>query len=226
MPDHVYAVIIPAYNAARTLQEAIESVLAQTAAASDILVIDDGSTDDTAQIAASFGGTVRVIRQDNAGAAAATTAGFRNVSAPFVAGLDADDVWLPEKAERQLERFARGPYVDGLFCRLRRFNHGSDDRSSGTVSDGLSRSAMMLRMSAVVAIGTVVDPGGVRGRGEMIDWLQRGRELGLVFETLPEVLGLRRILPGSLSYGYDAAADRGYLEAVRASLARRRAKST
>ena len=60
MPDHAYAVIIPAYNAAMTLQEAIESVLAQTVAASDILVIDDGSTDDTAQIAASFGGTVRV----------------------------------------------------------------------------------------------------------------------------------------------------------------------
>ncbi len=225
MQDHVYAVIIPAYNAARTLQEAIESVLVQTVPASDILVIDDGSTDDTAHIAASYCGTVRVIRQDNAGAAAATTAGLRNASAPFVAGLDADDLWLPEKAERQLERFARGPHVDGLFCRLRRFRHGSDDRSGGAVSDGLSRSAMMLRTSAVAAIGPVVDPGGARGRGEMIDWLQRGRELGLVFETLPEVLGLRRILPGSLSYGYDTTADRGYLEAVRASLARRRAKS-
>ena len=226
MSDNAYAVVIPAYNAARTLDEAIRSVLAQTVAASDILVIDDGSTDDTADIAARYGGTVRVIRQGNAGAAAATTVGLRNVSAPFIAGLDADDIWLPEKAERQLERFARGPHVDGLFCRGRRFQHGGDDRSSGAVSDGLSRSAMMLRTSAVAAIGPVNDPGGARGRGEMIDWLQRGRELGLIFETLPEVLWLRRIIPGSLSYGYDTMADRGYLDVVRASLERRRARST
>ena len=226
MSDNAYAVVIPAYNAARTLDEAIRSVLAQTVAASDILVIDDGSTDDTADIAARYGGTVRVIRQGNAGAAAATNVGLRNVSAPFVAGLDADDIWLPEKAERQLERFARGPHVDGLFCRVRRFQHGSDDRSSGAVSDGLSRSAMMLHASAVAAIGPVNDPGDARGRGEMIDWLQRGRELGLIFETLPEVLALRRIIPGSLSYGYDTMADRGYLDVVRASLQRRRARST
>lgn len=159
MSDNAYTVVIPAYNAARTLDEAIRSVLAQTVAASDILVIDDGSTDDTADIAARYGGTVRVIRQGNAGAAAATTVGFRNVSAPFVAGLDADDIWLPEKAERQLERFARGPHVDGLFCRGRRFKHGDDDRSSGAVSEGLSRSSMMLRTSAVAAIGPVNDPG-------------------------------------------------------------------
>lgn len=226
MSDSAYAVVIPAYNAARTLDEAIRSVLAQTVAASDILVIDDGSTDDTGDIAARYGGTVRVIRQGNAGAAAATTVGLTNVSAPFVAGLDADDIWLPEKAERQLERLARAPHVDGLFCRVRRFQHGGNDLSSGVVSDGLSRSAMMLRASAVAAIGPVNDPGGARGRGEMIDWLQRGRELGLIFETLPEVLGLRRILPGSLSYGHDAMADRGYLDVVRASLERRRARST
>lgn len=226
MSDEVYAVVIPAYNAARTLDEAIRSVLAQTVAASDILVIDDGSTDDTADIAARYSGRVRVIRQSNAGPAAATTVGLRNVSAPFVAGLDADDIWLPEKAERQLERFARDPHIDGLFCRVRRFQHGSDDRSSGAISDGLSRSAMMLRASAVAAIGPVNDPRGARGRGEMIDWLQRGRELGLIFETLPEVLGLRRILPGSLSYGYDTTSDRGYLNVVRASLERRRARST
>lgn len=226
MSDNAYAVVIPAYNAARTLDEAIQSVLAQTVAASDILVIDDGSTDDTADIAARYGGTVRVIRQANAGAAAATTVGLKSVSAPFVAGLDADDIWMRDKAERQLERFARAPHVDGLFCRVRRFQHGSDDRWSGAISDGLSRSAMMLRASAVAAIGPVNDPGGARGRGEMIDWLQRGRELGLIFETLPEVLGLRRILPGSLSYGYDTMSDRGYLEVVRASLERRRARST
>jgi glycosyltransferase involved in cell wall biosynthesis len=225
MSDNAYAVVIPAYNAARTLDEAIQSVLAQTVAASDILVIDDGSTDDTADIAARYGGTVRVIRQVNAGVAAATTVGFRNVSAPFVAGLDADDIWLPEKAQRQLERFAREPYVDGLFCCLRNFHHGGDDQSSGAVSDGLSRSTMMLRASAVEAIGPVNDPGGARGRGEMIDWLQRGREFGLVFETLPEVLALRRILPGSLSYGYDPMGDVGYLNVVRASLERRRARS-
>jgi glycosyltransferase involved in cell wall biosynthesis len=225
MPDSAYAVVIPAHNAARTLDEAIRSVLAQTVAASDILVIDDGSSDNTAEIAAKFGGAVRVIRQANAGAAAATTVGLKNVSAPFVAGLDADDIWLPEKAERQLERFGRGPHVDGLFCRFRRFQHGGNDRSTGAVFDGLSRSAMMLRASAVEAIGPVNDPGGARGRGEMIDWLQRGRELGLMFETLPEVLGLRRIIPGSLSYGYDAMADKGYLDVVRASLERRRASS-
>jgi hypothetical protein len=80
---------------------------------------------------------------------------------------------------------------------------------------------MMLRMEAARAIGPMIDPPG--GRGDTIDWIARGRDLGLVFELVGEILSMRRIRPGSLSYGRDAEKDRGYLLTVKRALDRKRA---
>ncbi len=94
------AAVIPAFNAAGSIREAIASAQAQHRPPDEIIVVDDGSADDTAAVAATTG--VRVIRQDNAGPAAARNAGIASTSANWIALLDADDSWRPERIARQL----------------------------------------------------------------------------------------------------------------------------
>lgn len=103
------SVVIPAYNNERWIGRAIKSVLAQSRAAEEIIVVDDGSRDNTAAVAAGFGERVRLIRQDNAGASAARNAGIRAATGNWIAFLDADDEWLPEKLALQIEHLRRWP---------------------------------------------------------------------------------------------------------------------
>jgi len=103
------SVIIPAYNSGPLVEEAIGSALAQTRPPAEVVVINDGSTDDTAERLARFGPPVRVIRQANGGVSAARNRGLAAATGAFVAFLDADDVWHPDKLRRQLEAFAKRP---------------------------------------------------------------------------------------------------------------------
>jgi glycosyltransferase involved in cell wall biosynthesis len=102
--------IIPAYNAGRFISDAIESVLAQTHSAMECIVVDDGSTDDTASVAESHGPWVTVIRQANAGVSAARNAGAQVAKGRYLAFLDADDAWLPTKIEKQIQRARSGSF--------------------------------------------------------------------------------------------------------------------
>lgn len=92
-----FAVIIPAFNASATLRQAVDSVLAQTYAPHEIIVIDDGSTDATAQVARSYGTRVTLISQGNSGVSAARNAGARAANAEWLCFLDADDWYYPER---------------------------------------------------------------------------------------------------------------------------------
>ncbi len=103
------SVIIPAYRAAATIARAVESVLAQTVRAAEILVVDDGSPDDLAAALAPYGKRVTLVRQPNGGAASARNLGIERARGDFIAFLDADDYWEPEKLEWQLAVFERHP---------------------------------------------------------------------------------------------------------------------
>lgn len=96
------SVIVPTFNCAEFVGAAIMSVLSQNYAPIEIIVVDDGSTDDTAQIAAGFGPPVRVLRQANRGPAAARNLGVKDSHGELLAFLDGDDVWLPGKLEAQV----------------------------------------------------------------------------------------------------------------------------
>lgn len=102
------SVIIPAYNSAHYLTGAVDSILAQTFTDFEILVIDDGSTDDTGQVMARYGAPVRYIRQPNSGVAAARNRGIAESQGRYVAFLDADDTWMPQKLERQVRALEAG----------------------------------------------------------------------------------------------------------------------
>ena len=111
------SVIIPTYNRGSNIERTLDSVLAQTLAPSEILVVDDGSTDGTADwIEAHYGEKVRVIRQQNQGVAAARNRGLKEAKGEYVAFLDHDDIWLPQKLEKQLEVALAHPQVALVSC--------------------------------------------------------------------------------------------------------------
>jgi glycosyltransferase involved in cell wall biosynthesis len=110
------SVIIPAYNCARWLGQAIDSVLGQTLRDLELLVIDDGSTDATGEVARAYGDRLRYARQENRGPAAARNHGMRLARGELIAFLDADDLWLPAKLERQAALLDRDPRVGVVYC--------------------------------------------------------------------------------------------------------------
>lgn len=119
------SVVIPCYNGAAFLRETLDSVLAQTHPVLEVIVVDDGSTDDSAAIAESYGPPVRVIRQANAGESSARNRGIDEAKGSLVAFVDADDLWEPEKLAIQANRFHRQPdlvcvYTDYVVLRDRR----------------------------------------------------------------------------------------------------------
>ncbi|MBB3891671.1 glycosyltransferase involved in cell wall biosynthesis [Phenylobacterium haematophilum] len=116
MPNLV-SVVVPAYNATATLAETLRSALRQTHADLEVIVVDDGSKDGTRALAESFAAEdprVRVISKPNGGVAAARNAGIDAARGDFIAPLDADDLWHPDKLRLQLERFTNGPASLGL----------------------------------------------------------------------------------------------------------------
>ncbi len=109
------SVIVPAYNAARTVEECVHSVLAQTYTSFEILVIDDGSTDDTASIVGRMEDErVQLLCQPNAGVATARNAGIAASRGSLIAPLDADDIWYPGKLAAQVARMRRGGEAMGM----------------------------------------------------------------------------------------------------------------
>ena len=189
------SVVIPARNAVGTLKAAIESVLAQTRGAREIIVVDDASTDETASVARAFEGVVLIALETSRGAAAARNAGIAAATSPWVAFLDADDEWLPEKLERQFALIAGEPDASLVFCASREFAPGGsslgDTFREGAVTTGSEAWKSLLKTN-FVATPTVVVP-----RVLLLD-------LGGFDESLPvgedQDMWIRLALAGRLAY--------------------------
>lgn len=122
------SILINSYNYGRFLGEAIRSALAQSYADKEIVVVDDGSTDNSLEIARSFGDRIHLIAKENGGQASAFNVGFAASRGQIVCLLDADDVFLPGKVERIVEVFRQNPESDWCFENLRLFRDSEDDR--------------------------------------------------------------------------------------------------
>ena len=113
---YTVSVVIPAYNIENVVGRAIDSVLAQTHRADEIIVVDDGSTDNTAAIVQAYGDAVSYLRQDNGGVSAACNTGIRAAAGEWIAFLDGDDKWLPERLELQLDLLQRNSHLVWTSC--------------------------------------------------------------------------------------------------------------
>lgn len=136
MAHPLITVIVPAYNAARWIERTLSSIQAQTHREIEILVIDDGSSDDTPELVARRAADdprIRLIRQANAGPAAARNHGIRESRGVFIAPIDADDLWAPDNLERQVTALILRP--DAGFCLARSYWLDEADRLLAPASD-------------------------------------------------------------------------------------------
>lgn len=138
------AVIIPVYNGERFLREALDSVFAQTLPPNQVIVVDDGSSDESAAIASSYPG-VRLYRQVNGGVSAARNRAVALANTKWVAFLDQDDIWHPRKLELQMHALAGEPCYDASVC-----------NSVGLAGDGSDLSANRSPPSHLPASGQIV----------------------------------------------------------------------
>lgn len=133
MSEDILSVIIPTFNRADTLPAAIRSVLAQTQAADEVIVVDDGSEDETSELLESYGPPVTIIRQANRGLASARNAGLARATGRWVGLLDSDDEWYPFKLDLQLKVMKALPRLGGLFTDMD--GVGEQGRHDRMVSD-------------------------------------------------------------------------------------------
>lgn len=226
------SVIIPVYNGAPFLAEAIASVRAQNYPSLEILVVDDGSTDETAEVAASFGSQVRYFFQENRGPAAARNRGIKEASGDVMAFLDADDLWTPNRLEPLLTVLQIHPEVDIVMGHSRSFDNGQPvplatrlDLASDSQPEIRPPFLAFLIGSALGRRSLFEHIGGFDEAlpfCEDIDWFMRAREEGVRIQVLKLVTLLYRVHTDSFTYSVKARADYGMAQVFRRSIERRR----
>lgn len=219
------SVIIPAWNASALLSQAIESVRRQAIVPEEIIVVDDGSLDATAELATSLGPDIRVIRHDrNRGPAAARNTGLRAAVGDWIAFLDADDLWPPYKLALQGQALRARPDHGVCLGLQRQF------RDPATGADGkpeaFSEVAYFIflfgcgifRRDVVDGIGPLDES---MRHGEDSDWFFRLWEQAHAMLLLPEVTVYYRRHPGGITHN-KTVHEMGHLKAMAKSVARRR----
>jgi glycosyltransferase involved in cell wall biosynthesis len=217
------SVTIPVYNGERFLARALESVLGQDYAALDVTVVDDGSTDGSAAIAARY--PVRCLRRDNGGVAAARNTGIQVARGDLLAFLDQDDVWLPGKLSLQVAHLIERPQLGFVLARQRIVLEPGTARPAWLSAEMLAQDHVgyfpgtllaRRRVFAEVGLFHVAAP-----PAEGADWFARARDAGVAMAVLPHVLLEKHVHQDN--QGHDVARVRaGVLRALHASVRRKR----
>jgi glycosyltransferase involved in cell wall biosynthesis len=218
--------IIPVHNGARYLAQAIQSIVRQTYSSLEIIIADDGSTDSTRELATAFGDRIHYLHQQHSGAPSARNLGLRGANGEFVAFLDSDDLWLPEKLERQMKRFMARPELGYCLTYVQNFwapemeeekKRFTTHRISGPLP-GYVTQTMLARRGAFETVGEFDI---ALRHGDGTEWFLRAAEWGVAMEILPDVLVRRRLHDRNLSRALGAGRD-DYLKIIKSSLDRRR----
>lgn len=220
------SVIINVYNGVPYLTEAIDSVLAQTYGRRELIVVDDGSDDGTGDLAKSYGDRLEYVRQDRGGIGSARNRGVGLARGDYIAFLDADDRFVPDKLERQLAAFEQDPELDMVFGHMNEFLSPELDpeiaaRIRPPVQDAPWRmtNLMLVKHDAFFRAG-LFSPTLKVGVG--VDWYARATEAGLKELIVPAVVLERRLHAANNGILQQAARPQ-YLRVLKAHLDRRRA---
>ncbi|WP_417267480.1 glycosyltransferase family 2 protein [Celeribacter baekdonensis] len=218
--------IIPAWNEEALIADAIESVLAQSHPVDELIVVDDGSTDRTADIASSYA-KVRLIRQANAGLAGARNAGLYAAQGNYIAFLDADDLWKPEKLALQVPVFAQDPAPDLCLCHVEHIDIRpvTEGRAELNLPKGPVPGGLMATLLAPKAVFERVGAFDTSLRASPDhDWFMRARAAGITEQIRPETLVTRRIHGTNMSLQFDQDKRRSAMALLERALRDRRAK--
>ncbi len=228
------SVVIPVYNRERYLAETIESVLSQAYRPIEIIVVDDGSTDGTADVAKGFSEVVRYFFQSNRGCGAALNAGVEKAEGAYLSFLGSDDLWTGEKLTLQMTVLNSHPETDMVFGNVSHFyspDLGQRERErflcpAGRMP-GYHAGTLLIRKEAFLRVGLF---DARYQAGEFLDWYARAKEKGLREVMLPDVVMKRRIHSSNLGVLKRTAqtgnTDAEYVRVLKAALDRRRKKES
>jgi glycosyltransferase involved in cell wall biosynthesis len=179
--------IIPAYNREKYIESAIESVLNQTYKNMEIIVVDDGSTDNIRKLVENLKGKVKYVWQPNSGSAAARNLGISKASGDFIGFLDSDDMWDKNKIFLQLECFENNPEIDVCLCNIKIINEKekriSDDQY--VIVTPYHLCSVLINTDALNKVGLF---NANLKFGEDTDWFMRIRELNIPVKILNDTL--------------------------------------
>lgn len=204
MEESLISCIIAVYNGERYLRETLDSILAQTYRPLEIIVADDGSIDGTAKVAADYGDRITYVRQSNQGYAAAKNLGLHAARGDFVAFLDADDLWHPEKLARQMARLRERPEIDLCLTRYKNFwmpdlaeeELRCQGRFFSQPQSAWSICTLLARRTVFERFGDFHD--GTRGL-ENMTWFLRAAARGAVVDVMSDDLMYHRFHLGSVT---------------------------
>lgn len=224
MEKPLVSVVVPVYNGERYLGEALKSIFAQDYRPLEVIVVDDGSTDTSASIARSFE-EINYFYQQNQGPSAARNAGIAAASGEFIAFLDADDVWLPNKLSIQVKYLMDHPEVGFVLARQRMIIEEGVEKPPWYRKDIFEEdnvcfgpSATVARRSAFREVGSY-DPD--YRYGEIAQWLTRAKDAGILKAVIPETLIISRVHGRNQTYHLDEMRS-NILRALKASIDRQR----
>lgn len=218
--NETISVIIPVFNGAGFLADAMHTIASQTLKPDEIVIIDDGSTDGTSDLAASQQGNVRYSFQTNQGPAQARNKGLSLACGNFIAFLDVDDLWPEDMLHRQMSYLRSNPETDICLGKVQYmlFQEGGGYFPYSAPCLSYSLDAALFKRSVFQRIGGF-DP--TLRSGEDVDFFLRAREAGLRMDILPEVGLYYRIHPNNLSRNREES--RSYfLKTLKKSIDRRR----
>lgn len=219
MPSSGISVIIPTHNGERLIAETLRSVLAQTLSPDEVIVVDDGSTDGTADVVAGFPSPVRIVDNSRGGPAAARNRGIEEAQGPFIAFVDHDDLWREDKLALQMEAFREDPLLDICVTQIQRFRQVSPADKIEFLEKpvpGYLTVTMLARRDRFREVGPL---NTTLKYSDSAEWFLRAREHDLRIRLLPDVLTWHRSHGENLS---EQSADRAQAEFLR--LARTRMK--
>ncbi len=195
--EPLISTIIPVFNGARYISRAIESILEQGHPKIEIVVVDDGSTDNTAAVVKQFGAPVCYFYQENAGIAATMNHGVRRTKGDLFSFLDSDDYWLPGKISKQLEVLRQHPEIDMVFGHVKQFyspelskEYRDKYACPESPSPGHNSGSMLIRKASFFNVGFFDEKFAT---GSFNDWYMRAGAAGLQSMMLPDVFYMRRI---------------------------------
>lgn len=190
------SVIIPVYNAEKYLGEAVESVLNQTVMPLEIILVDDGSTDQSTDIAKNYFPDVYLITQENKGGAGARNTGIRHSKGDLLAFLDDDDIWPPDHLEKLLALLKTRKELHLAFGHVQQFVSGEIESLSHRIPEGHEIMPGYVA-GASLTKKVVFDEVGLFNEdlvlAEYIDWFSRAKDAGFLFDIIDDVVLKRRI---------------------------------
>jgi len=201
--EKTISVILPVYNAGIYLEEALESIFSQSVTPLEVIAINDGSTDNSLEILERYRTRLFIESRENRGLAATLNQGIQISKGQLLTFLDADDVWVKNKLEMQLDFLNKHPEKEASFGMMRQFiSPELTDDIKNTINcpdelqKGIMKITLMIRRGAFDRVGWFDE---VFRRGDFIDWFARAEEAGLNYWVLPELLAYRRLHRNSLS---------------------------